>query len=380
MLRIGDAHDVFRKSRDNVSSMLHAKTEGEFKLAEKNINQRYDRHIKAKKGRLENFRVKTELLPNPRKYLNSKTKKIPTQRETMAKEQILTFEQYLSTLNVLKCPVCLECHIETKPDLPDSDYICSSCKKRNDPNYFVNNNLHPVWYLRNEEGNLLLDENGGKIIQYHIPQELKCLTMSERLLIRRCANFVPCVHLKNGVFGIKGHCVTFPQDITEMCDELPLRQETVVTFLRNIANKKNDAIFATHMRVNRQRVIDALKWLQRHNPFYKDIKIKHENFDWMEGKAEANIATMGVQLSMVETKHSKKAQEEDEHVSASNRKNQNEDYNEMSISTVHANEKQSVPSGRQAHPIKEFIDIAKRTGQASKVMKFPPIDHDSPIW
>ncbi len=225
----------------------------------KNINQRYDRHIKAKKERLENFRVKTELLPNPRKYLNSKTKKIPTQRETMAKEQILTFEQYLSTLNVLKCPVCLECHIETKPDLPDSDYICSSCKKRNDPNYFVNNNLHPVWYLRNEEGNLLLDENGGKIIQYHIPQELKCLTMSERLLIRRCANFVPCVHLKNGVFGIKGHCVTFPQDITEMCDELPLRQETVVTFLRNIANKKTDAIFATHMRVNRQRVIDALK-------------------------------------------------------------------------------------------------------------------------
>ncbi len=100
----------------------------------------------------------------------------------------------------------------------------------------------------------------------------------------------------------------------------------------------------------------------------------------MEGKAEANIATMGVQLSMVETKHSKKAQEEDEHVSASIRKNQNEDYNEMSISTVHANEKQSVPSGRQAQPIKEFIDIAKRTGQASKVMKFPPIDHDSPIW
>ena len=66
-------------------------------------------------------------------------------------------------------------------------------------------------------------------------------------------------------------------------------------------------------------------------------------------------------------------------MSASNRNIQHDDDNEMTISTVHANEKQSVPSGRQAEPIKEFIKIAKKTGQASKVMKFSPIDHDSPI-
>ncbi len=29
--------------------------------------------------------------------------------------------------------------------------------------------------------------------------------------------------------------------------------------------------------------------------------------------------------------------------------------------------------------IQSFIDIAKETGQSSKVMDFPPIDHDNPI-
>jgi hypothetical protein len=47
--------------------------------------------------------------------------------------------------------------------------------------------------------------------------------------------------------------------------------------------------------------------------------------------------------------------------------------------TVHANETNKVPTGRQAKPIKELVDIAKKTGQAEKVMNFPPIDHDSAI-
>ena len=98
-----------------------------------------------------------------------------------------------------------------------------------------------------------------------------------------------------------------------------------------------------------------------------------------EGKAKACIVAKGVYLTMVETKNNKKAAEEDEYVSSSNRNIKNEHSNKMAISTVHANEKQSVPLGWQAAPIKEFINIAKKTGQTAKVMKFPPIDHDSPI-
>jgi hypothetical protein len=29
---------------------------------------------------------------------------------------------------------------------------------------------------------------------------------------------VPSIHLSNGTFALKGHCVTFPQDITKMCN------------------------------------------------------------------------------------------------------------------------------------------------------------------
>ena len=137
--------------------------------------------------------------------------------------------------------------------------MCPICTKRKDLNFYTDNNLHPVWYLVDDIGNYVLDENGNKATQYNIPEELSCLSMYEKLLIRRCANFVPSVHLKNGVFGLKGHCVTFPQDITEMCDELPQQKDTLLTFIQNIGNKDTNAIFPTSLRVNHLKVLNALK-------------------------------------------------------------------------------------------------------------------------
>ena len=380
MLKIGKAQDAFRHANDNVSSMISAQSKSEFDTAKRNIDRRFDRHIKSGKGVLKNFNLRTELLPNPRRYANS-GRKIPSRRQTIINEEILTFEQYLSTLNVFKCTVCFECNIEAKALTDNDRYTCASCTRRDDPSFFIDNNLHPIWYLCDDEGNQLLDNHNAKIPQYHIPPELSCLTISEKLLIRRCANFVPCVHLKNGVFGIKGHCVTFPQDITSMCDELPLAKNTVVTFLRNIANKNTSAVFPTTLRVNRERLLTALKWLKQHNPFYKNIRIVEANLDWMNGQEEANICTAGIDMNLKETASSKKKEQEEEFVSTSNKSNEDLDdhCNGIQISTVHANTRQKVPSGRQAAPIREFIDLAKKTNQTSKIMNFPPIDHDSPI-
>ena len=145
------------------------------------------------------------------------------------------------------CTGCKECHIESKPATSDLTYACKDCKKRKDPDYCIKNNLHPVWYLVDDKNNYVLDENGKRVVQYHIP------------VIRRCANFVPSLHLKNGIFGLKGHCVTFPQDITEMCDEFPQRKETLLTFVRNTGNKDTDAVFPISLRVNRLKVLNALK-------------------------------------------------------------------------------------------------------------------------
>ena len=116
----------------------------------------------------------------------------------------------------------------------------------------------------------------------------------------------------------------------------------------------------------------------------------------MNGADEVNMGTNGVVLDMKENPKSRLWDTEDEHVSNVHSTNitrkdlhnddddhdDDEDYdddNELPIRTLHANDKIKVPSGRQAEQIKESIDIARETGQTSKIMNFPPIDHDSAI-
>lgn len=376
MLTIGEAKKVFR---DKVCPMMMAKTKDEFNKARRSLNVKYWNYTKTSKATLPKLSVDVAFVPDPRKYRGTPGKRLPTLREIIAKERILEFEHYMETLNMFMCSQCRECHIESKAVTDKLMHQCKSCKKRAEPDYYIKNNLHPVWYLVDDDGNYVLDDNDDKVVQYHIPEELACLTMYEKLLIRRCANFVPSVHLKNGIFGLKGHCVTFPQDITEMCDELPQRKETLVTFLRNIGNKDTDNVFPTSLRVNRLKVVNALKWLQKHNPFYRNIKIKEENFDWMNGAEEVNMGSHGIVLNMKESSRSKMKETEDEHVSNVHSAKQDDDDDTLPMRTAHANEAIKVPSGRQAEPIKELIDIAHNTNQTAKIMNFPPVDHDSAI-
>jgi hypothetical protein len=376
MIMIGEAKKVFH---DKVCPIMSAKTKDEFKKARKRLNDKYWHYTRTSKATLPTLSDNVAFVPDPRKYRRSPGQRLPTFREIIAKERILEFEHYMETLNMFMCSKCRECNIESRAVTDKLVYECKSCQKRGDPDYYIKNNLHPVWYLVGDDGNYVLDENGDKEVQYHIPEELACLTMYEKLLIRRCANFFPSVHLKNGIFGINGHCVTFPQDISEMCDELPQRKETLVTFVRNIGNKDTDNVFPTSLRVNRLKVVNALKWLRKHNPFYRNIKIKEENFDWMNGVEEVNMGSDGIVLNMKESSRSKMKETEDEHVSNVHSTKQDVDDDTLPMRTVHTNEAIRVPSGRQAEPIKEFIDIAHKTNQTAKIMNFPPIDHDSAI-
>ena len=72
----------------------------------------------------------------------------------------------------MRHPVCRECTIESKPVADGLVYECTSCQKRGDPDYYIKNNLHPIWYLVDDDGNYVLNENDEKDIQYHIPEEL----------------------------------------------------------------------------------------------------------------------------------------------------------------------------------------------------------------
>jgi hypothetical protein len=77
----------------------------------------------------------------------------------------------------------------------------------------------------------------------------------------------------------KGHCVTFPQDITQICDVLPLRKEQVLVFIHYTDNKDTSAVYPKSMQVNRQNVINALLWLKKHNPHYSNVAINELNVD-----------------------------------------------------------------------------------------------------
>ena len=148
-----------------------------------------------------------------------------------------------------------------------------------------------------------------------------------------------------------------------------------VTDLRAVTS----AVYPTTLRVNRMKVLNALVWLKKHNPFYANIHIKEENLDWMEGKDEVNLCTEGIELDIKSTPRSKKENDEEEYVSRSHATEQDEQDDHFPIQTVHANETRRVPSGRQAEPIKELIDIAKKSNDDTKFMSFPACDNTSPV-
>ncbi len=203
---------------------------------------------------------------------------MPSKREILVKEQILEHEFLTNNLNIVKCNVCLECHIQNNV-LPDQEtYTCKKCCERNDNDYYLNNNLHPVWFKVNKDGSHKLKEVGKKSTLWDTTWVGR-LTVAERLLIQRCATFVPSVHLSNGTFALKGHCVSFPQDITQICDELPHRKEQVLVFIQYIFNKNTFAVYPKSMQVNRPNVINAFLLLKKHNPHYSNVAINESNSD-----------------------------------------------------------------------------------------------------
>jgi hypothetical protein len=119
--------------------------------------------------------------------------------------------------------------------------------------FSVDNKALPVWY-----------DNG--IVMYHIPNELKNLTIAEKLLMQRVSPLIPIIHIKNGTLGCRGHIVSFFQDISTICSTLPCLPTEIsfVKVIRNGTTKDGENITST-FSVNRVRVIKALHWLKQHN-------------------------------------------------------------------------------------------------------------------
>ncbi len=153
--------------------------------------------------------------------------------------------------------------------------------------------------------------------------------------------------------------------------------------IRYIGNKDTSAVYPKSLRVNKQYVLKAFLWLNKHNPHYADITINESNLDWMNGKNEGNIRTQASILKTKDTQCYKINATEEEVVSNVHKPFKNNDLSndscDMDIGCMHANENNTLPTGMDAEIIKSFVEITKKTGQSAEIMEFPPIDHDSPI-
>jgi hypothetical protein len=111
------------------------------------------------------------------------------------------------------------------------------------------------------------------------------------MLIQRVSPLIPVLHIKNGSIGSRGHVVSFYQDITGKCDELPKLPShvSIVKVIRSGITAKGENI-SNSLNVNRHKVISALKWLKTYNPLYNVIKIVESNLSWMKGKHNDTLA------------------------------------------------------------------------------------------
>ena len=208
-------------------------------------------------------------------------------KQSLSKEEkrqvICDFEGEMKSKKHSHCKCCRR--IRIKQDI--SKGICATCKKFKDPDYYLKNDALPVWYENGDRSNAP---------NFHLPAELKNLTLSEKMLIQRVSPFLALQHIKNGVMGLKGHVCAFEQDVNSLATILPrpLNDVNVIRVEQLVRSEIGSEIFKRKaFKVRRSKVITALYWLKQHNPEYFDIEIDETKLEWI-GKSDCGYIDVKV--------------------------------------------------------------------------------------
>jgi hypothetical protein len=105
---------------------------------------------------------------------------------------------------------------------------------------------------------------------FEFPVELSSLTIAKKFLIQRVSPLIPVIHIKNGIMGSRGHIVSFFQDISSISKILPRLPSkiSIIKVIRDGENKEGRA-FRNNFIVNKNRVQNALVWLQKYSILYQ---------------------------------------------------------------------------------------------------------------
>lgn len=161
-----------------------------------------------------------------------------------------------------------------------------------------------------------------------------------------------------------------------MCTELPQTQSNMVIFIRHMNDHHEGIQKSRHYKVRKEKVLTALRWLKIHHRGYHDITILESNLDWIKNGSIYDVA----ETHTLKTKRSRRdvVANATETLSGNQCDTEAND-DDVEVQTIHPNYKSDVPNATQTKVIKDFVNIAKQTGQKDKILNFPPIDHSKPL-
>ena len=146
-------------------------------------------------------------------------------------------QSWLNTYNFSDGTICDKCHREKPGEM--------ECYK-----YSEENDMHPG----------------------PIPKELEVLNDIEEASIKLIKPFLNIYKRKGGGTGFKGNCISFAQNIKSYSKSLPCPvQDLPIIIIQSVNDTKQKKFFA-----NAKKIRDALKWLKKNHPDYKDITINEE--------------------------------------------------------------------------------------------------------
>merc|ERR1711893_557262 len=117
----------------------------------------------------------------------------------------------------------------------------------------------------------------GKENKMHPTPVPACLTDLNNVEIEAIRMISPQTSIycrKGGKLGHTGNVIGFENDLQPLCTVLPKLTTSEEFRILTIQTSDKDKF---PLRVRHQKVLDALIYLQEHNPAYKDIQISQEN-------------------------------------------------------------------------------------------------------
>ena len=159
---------------------------------------------------------------------------------------------------------------EIEAQLDDSRFqYCSVCNER----VF---NPQARWKMcgrcRKDKKTPKLYSNENCMIPGEAPPEFDDVTLAEEALLAIVLPQVCVFDLRQGSTVSKGHVLALPQDLQGFVSSLPrYPKDLPFICIRKTGTDNNIKEF----RVNRDRILKCLRWLQQNNPFYQNIYI-----DW----------------------------------------------------------------------------------------------------